>query len=70
MLADNQLGSIFSIVSVLYYALVYINPFVIDDQESLQQTWIMFMQYLALIGSILIVYTRGHNKESPINVAQ
>lgn len=34
MLADSQRGCLLSLISIFYYALLYINPFVEDNQES------------------------------------
>ena len=64
MLADNRYGSLYCLVSIAYYALVHTNPILTHPHypQADQQTWLMLMNFLAIIGGLLIAYTRGHTK--------
>jgi len=64
MLADNRYGSLYCLVSIAYYALVHTNPILTHPQypQAEQQTWLMLMNFIAIIGGLLIAYTRGHTK--------
>ncbi|CDW78969.1 UNKNOWN [Stylonychia lemnae] len=59
ILAENSIGSILGIITVLYYSLIHVNPWVKDDQSSQQQSWVLLIKHAALIGAIMIVMTRG-----------
>jgi hypothetical protein len=56
MLADNRYGCLYSMLSVGYYALTHMNPLI----ESDSHTWLMLIQAIAVIGGLIIAYTRGH----------
>ena len=51
-------------LTLTYYAVIHVNPFVKDDQSSQQQSWVLMMKHLAAIGGVMLVMTRGKiNKE-------
>ena len=64
MLADNPYGGLLGIGSLLYYSFLYMNPWVVDpdDQSTLQQSFEVFVKYIAVLGAIMIAMTRGKSQ--------
>jgi hypothetical protein len=56
-------GALLSIISLSYYALIHWNPMVIDGQLSEQQSWEDLVKFLGVLGSLLLVFTRGHTDD-------
>eukprot|EP00347_Sterkiella_histriomuscorum_P019582 403341080 len=59
MMAENSNGSILGVLTISYYALIHVQPWIKDDQSSLQQSWLLIMKHLAAIGGVLMIMTRG-----------
>ncbi len=62
-MANNQYGCLLTIIAFTYYALIHWNPMIEDSQHLEQQSWEDAVRYLGVLGSLILVLTRGHLRD-------
>ena len=69
IMANNQYGTLISVLSLSYHALIHWNPLIIDGQLSEQQSWEDLVKFLGVLGSLILVFTHGHTQDEDDAVA-
>ena len=62
MLADRDYGCLLSLLSICYYAFVYVNPVFQASSVFLtptEKTWSLLLRFLPVVAGILLAISRG-----------